>query len=183
MFKLKSIFPRGELLIAGALGLGLLVSATSVSALPKDCDNVFNNRFRLNWLSNLESDGPYPGATRLQDYPGQGANSTETWKGDSGTTLQSSWVQCPPGKIATGGGFSRADEAETAFRGLQIITSRPAQFCNAAEGNKAIPGDAGGSIVPNAWLVEGFNNNATGELIVRPWVVCVSPRPFQSGVR
>lgn len=118
--------------------------------------------------SEIESDGPYPSATQLQD----GANSTAKWAGDEGQELHKSWVKCPDGKVAVGGGFSRADEGTEAFKGLQIVTSSPAQV----EGNKLsyspIAGDTDGSFKPNAWLVEGFNKNASGELIVRPHVVC-----------
>lgn len=119
-------------------------------------------------IKHLESDGPYPGETKLQ----QGDNSTSKWVADGGATLQSSWVQCAPGKTAVGGGFSRADEGAAAFRDLQIVTSRPAQFKSGDEIYQAIPGDLDGSFVPNAWLVEGFNNGDNGVMIVRPWVVC-----------
>lgn len=119
--------------------------------------------------AELESDGPYPGATNLTD----GDNSTDKWAGDQGVALQSSWVMCPEGKTAIGGGFSRADEGAAAFKGLQVVTSQPVQV---VDGNPAaynpIEGDADGSYVPNGWLVEGFNNNDGGDLIVRPHVVC-----------
>ena len=197
MCKSKPRFSLKELLIAGAVGLGLLVSASSASAAPASapssaCKNLLKSRFNRNYaLSNLESDGPYPGVTKLQGYRGQGANSTKKWVADGEKaplqTLQRSWVQCAPGKIALGGGFSRADESPELFKGLQIVTSRPAQFCNNAEVGVAIPGDAAGSIVPNAWLVEGFNNNVhpidpadtSSDLIVRPWVVCVTLNPIK----
>ena len=103
-------------------------------------------------------------------------NSTAMWLGDSGATLQQSWVRCADGKVAIGGGFSRADEAVSAFKELQIVSSIPAQITN--DGTLAytpIAGDAAGAFVPNGWLVEGFNNNATGvDLVVRPWVVCAT---------
>lgn len=120
-------------------------------------------------VSGLESDGPYPGATALAD----GDNSEALWVGDEGATLQRSWVQCPAGKSAVGGGFSRADEGAAAFRGIQVVTSQPAQFANGAEVYQPIEGDADGSFVPNAWLVEGFNNGTT-DLIIRPHVVCAT---------
>ena len=128
------------------------------------------NDLKTGTLRNLESDGPYPGATNLQ----QGDNSESTWTGDEGLALQSSWVQCAEGKTAIGGGFSRADDSEAAIHDLQIVTSRPAQFQGGVEVGVPIPGDVDSSFVPNAWLVEGFNNGASGELIVRPWVVCVT---------
>lgn len=129
-----------------------------------------NKKINTGRLLDLEVDGPYPGATVLEE----GDNSTEAWVGDSGATLQSSWVMCAPDKIALGGGYSRADEAKSEFVGLQIVTSRPAQFKGGEEVFNAIKGDVDGSIVANAWLVEGFNNNPGGELIVRPWVVCAT---------
>jgi hypothetical protein len=129
-----------------------------------------NKKINTGRLLDLEVDGPYPGATVLEE----GDNSTKAWVGDSGATLQSSWVMCAPDKIALGGGYSRADEAKSEFAGLQIVTSRPAQFKGGEEVFNAIKGDVDGSIVANAWLVEGFNNNPGGELIVRPWVVCAT---------
>ena len=120
-------------------------------------------------LSELESDGPYPGATQLQD----GDNSSEKWVGDEGASLQSSWVMCPEDKTAIGGGYSRADEGPAAFKGLQIVTSQPVQVVDGnPQAYTPIEGDVDGSYVPNGWLVEGFNNNDSGELIVRPHVVC-----------
>jgi hypothetical protein len=129
-----------------------------------------NKKINTGRVLDLEVDGPYPGATVLQE----GDNSRDTWVGDGGATLQSSWVMCAPDKIALGGGYSRADEAQSQFAGLQIVTSRPAQFKNGDEVAVPIEGDVDGSIVANAWLVEGFNNNPDGELIVRPWVVCAT---------
>ena len=121
-------------------------------------------------LRHLESDGPYPGVTHLDN----GDNSTALWAADEGATLQSSWVMCAPGKTAIGGGFSRADEGVAAYRDLQIVSSRPAQFKGGKEVYDAIAGDPDGSFVPNAWLVEGFNNAVSGDVVVRPWVVCAA---------
>jgi hypothetical protein len=122
-------------------------------------------------VTNLEADGPYPGATTLQD----GDNSADKWVGNEGATLQSSWVMCAPGKTAVGGGFSRADEGAAAFKGLQIVTSQPVEVVDGnPQAYTPIEGDVDGSFVPNGWLVEGFNNNAAGELIVRPHVICAT---------
>ena len=127
-------------------------------------------------VSNLLADGPYPGATQLSVYAGGRANSTLEWVGDAGATLQQSWVRCGTDKVALGGGFSRADEGPVAEHGLQIVTSSPALIDK--DGNLLsltgpVPNvDPAGSIVPNGWLVEGYNNNASGQLIVRPWVIC-----------
>lgn len=127
-------------------------------------------------VSGLLADGPYPGATQLSDFPGGRANSTLEWVGDSGATLQQSWVRCGTDKVALGGGFSRADEGPVAEHGLQIVTSSPALIDK--DGNLLsltgpVPNvDPAGSIVPNGWLVEGYNNNTSGQLIVRPWVIC-----------
>ena len=126
------------------------------------------NKMKDGMLTGLEADGPYPGYTVLS----QGDNSKDLWKADSGASLQVSWVKCAPGKVALGGGFSRADEGTEAFRGLQIVSSRPATYQYGVEVSKGIKGDPDGSIRPNAWVVEGFNNGSTTDLVVRPWVVC-----------
>ena len=119
----------------------------------------------------LEADGPYPGETQLQ----QGANSTEKWVGDSGATLQQSWVKCAAGKNATGGGFGMSDGAVVDIKTLQIVTSVPATIKNGEIVDTPIPGDPDQSIKPNGWVVEGFNNGTT-DLSVRPWVVCAVMR-------
>lgn len=119
-------------------------------------------------LQGLEADGPYPSATQLTE----GANSTDKWAAGGG--FSSSWVQCPEGKTAIGGGFSRADEGSAAFAGLQVVTSQPVQVKGGdPKAYEPIAGDVDGSFVPNGWLVEGFNNGDT-DLIVRPHVVCAT---------
>ena len=123
------------------------------------------------FVHQLEADGPYPGATQLQ----QGANSTKVWTGDSGATLQESWVQCAPHKRATGGGFGMYDEGPTVAKNIQIVTSVPATIKNGAIVDTPIPGDVDQSIKPNGWVVQGFNNGPT-DAIVRPWVVCAVMR-------
>ena len=120
----------------------------------------------------LEADGPYPGLTQLQE----GANSTELWKADGGATLQRSWVKCPAGKRATGGGFGQWDYAPEVVKNLQIVTSVPATISHGQIVDTPIPGDVDQSIKPNGWLVEGFNNGATTDVSVRPWVVCAIMR-------
>lgn len=124
-------------------------------------------------VSGVESDSPYPGATQLGDNPGNGTNSTVKFIGDNGATLQRAWVQCADGKTAIGGGFQRADESVAAIKNLQIVTSAATQVKDGKEVYVPIAGDKAGSLVPNAWLVEGFNNG-TEALIVRPSVVCAT---------
>ena len=118
---------------------------------------------------HLEADGVYPGLLHLQ----QGDQSDLMWKGDSGATLQASWVKCAGKKVVTGGGFSHADEAPSDFKYLQIVSSRPTTIKNHQVDDAAgvIKGDPDGSIRPNGWLVEGFNNGTTPSS-VRPWDVC-----------
>jgi len=120
----------------------------------------------------LEANGPYPGLTQLK----QGANSTKLWAGDSGATLQQSWVQCPRGKNALGGGFGQWDYAPDVVKKMQIVTSVPATIKKGKIVDTAIPGDPDGSIRPNGWVVEGFNNNTGQDVSVRPWVVCAAMR-------
>jgi hypothetical protein len=121
-------------------------------------------------VTNLEADGPYPGAGDLGDLPGQGDNSDDLWAHDG--TRQTSWVQCPPGKTALGGGFHQAaDAGDDAARDVQVVVSEPTQIKAGAVTYEPIPGDAAGSVKPNGWLVQGFNEGAA-DVVVRPWVVC-----------
>jgi hypothetical protein len=116
-------------------------------------------------ISALESDGPYPGRPDSENNLSgdQGAQSTDPWVNDG--TLQSSWVQCPPGKTALGGGFGDNDGGQQDQ--LRIVTSAPTQV----GGYDPIPGDPAGSFRPDGWLVEGYYTG-TGEQIVRPHVIC-----------
>lgn len=113
-------------------------------------------------LANVESDGPYPGLGQLQE----GSNSTKVWSADP-DVLQTSWVMCPDGKVAIGGGFSpqhgEDDLGNDSKKGLEIVTSAPI--------GDAIPGDADGSILPTGWIVKGFNGTGA-EQVVRPHVIC-----------
>jgi hypothetical protein len=94
---------------------------------------------------HLEADGPYPGLTQLQ----QGSNSTATWVGDDGATLQKSWVRCAPHKNATGGGFGQWDYAPDVVKNIQIVTSVPATIKGGQVVDTPIPGDVDQSIKPN----------------------------------
>jgi hypothetical protein len=126
-------------------------------------------------VANLEADGPYPGAgiPPLQDFEGQGAQSTALWANDG---LQTSWVMCPEGKSAMGGGFSAgADDTRAAKEAVHIVSSEPAQY-RATESRfgpvyEPIEGDAAGSFLPNAWVVQGYYTGE-GDTVVRPWVTC-----------
>ena len=121
-------------------------------------------------LSDLEAAGPYPGATQLVN----GANSTELWKSDpTGSTLQSSWVECAGGKVALGGGYGW-DDVQTSK--LVIVTSTPF-YVDPGTGTTALGGaykmhdTQDYSMVPNAWLVQGYNMSGQ-DIGVRPWVIC-----------
>ena len=124
-------------------------------------------------LTGLESDGPYPGATDLGDLGtngSEGDNSDAMW--DNGAGQQTSWVKCPAGKTALGGGFhTAADAGEQAQRDVIVSVSEPTQIVGGAPGYEPIAGDEAGSIRPNGWLVQGYNDGAA-YVIVRPWVVC-----------
>lgn len=124
----------------------------------------------LHGVSKLEADGPYPSLTQLSDYPNAGANSEDAWVSDpTGTTLQSSWVMCAPGKVALGGGFGQNDYTSSK---LVIVTSTPYYIDPVTlKPGTPPPADDEYSIVPNAWLVQGYNMSDSS-LVVRPWVVC-----------
>ena len=92
--------------------------------------------------------------------------------------FHSSWVVCPDGKAALGGGFRPDPATGSAVKGLQVVSSAPAQIDPTVEDDPSPPADervlpleAGGS--PNGWLVTGFNNGNT-DLTVEPWVLCAA---------
>jgi len=130
-------------------------------------------------ISHLETDGPYPGGDAygvkpLQEYgvENAGAQSTKAWAGDG--TLQTSWVMCPVGKAALGGGFGLNDFPTDQ---MNIVTSAPIQVDPATlktfleDGTVFQAIDEEYSFVPNGWMVQGYNHTGK-DLIVRPWVIC-----------
>ena len=64
------------------------------------------------------------------------------------------------------------DGALDVVKNVQIVTSVPATIRSGVVVDTPIKNDPDMSIRPNGWLVEGFNNAATGDMSVRPWVVC-----------
>jgi hypothetical protein len=123
-------------------------------------------------LSNLEADGPYPGATDLGSMTGQGDNSDATVKADG--QRQSVWVECAPGKVALGGGFRlAADQTQQAAEAIQVLASEPTQIKDGQMTYEPIAGDEAGSLQPNGWVVEVVNHGDTDQ-VVRPWVVCAT---------
>jgi len=121
-------------------------------------------------VTNIESDGPYPGATDLGSMTGQGDNSDALVTNNG--QPQTVWVQCAPGKTALGGGFTLASDAGAAAqKAMQVVESAPTQVKNGAIVYEPITGDEAGSFVPNAWMVTAVNNG-TGDVVVRPHVVC-----------
>jgi hypothetical protein len=129
-------------------------------------------------VTNLESDSPRPGTDRLEDNPGQGANSANVFEGDGGANLQKAWVMCAEGKTAIGGGFRRGGVTFDNMKSIQIVSSSPGQLVYAdgygyIETFAPIPGDPASSVKPNAWIVEGFNLS-TDDVIVIPSVVCAT---------
>jgi len=127
-------------------------------------------------VTDLESDSPFPGRDRLEDNPGQGANSANLFAGDGGTDIQKAWVMCAEGKTAIGGGFQRGGATVANIKSIQIVSSSPGQIeyvdgYGYIETFRPIQGDPASSIKPNAWIVEGFNLSNT-DVAVIPSVVC-----------
>lgn len=121
-------------------------------------------------VTGLEADGPYPGSTKLQDHPGNGANSTEKVPADGKS--HAVWVMCAAGKSALGGGYRvGADQGDAVAAKIQVTASEPTQVKDGAVVYAPIAGDAAGSMEPNGWLVEVINTG-TVDATVRPWVTC-----------
>ncbi len=172
----------GRQLLNGTVGLPDLSAAVHGELAERAQDGT-------DGVARLESDGARPGMTQLKDFPGNGENSTGVWTAGRVADFHTSWVTCPDGKAALGGGFSRDTANATALKGLQVVTSAPAQINTSTADDPLTPtdervvsmnggytpveGDAAGSFVPNGWVVEGFNNGNT-DLVVRPWVVCAA---------
>ena len=136
-----------------------------------DLADQVKNRIDVGRVTRLEADGPYPGASDLGDYEGQGDNSDELVKaGEKGTV----WVQCAPGKLALGGGFTlAADAGKAAEEAVHVVASYPTQVKDGAMVYEQIAGDDAGSYRPNAWAVDAINQGDT-DVVVRPWVVCAN---------
>lgn len=123
-------------------------------------------------VTNLESDGPYPGSTDLGKLKDQGDNSDEKVPADGKS--HAVWVQCAPGKTALGGGFRLgADQGDAVASKIQVTASEPTQIKDAKVVYEPIKDDAAGSLEPNGWLVEVINSG-TVDATVRPWVTCAT---------
>ncbi|HEY9334653.1 MAG TPA: hypothetical protein VIQ79_09530 [Kribbella sp.] len=123
-------------------------------------------------VTDLESDGPYPGSTKLQDYPGNGANSTAKVPADGKS--HAVWVMCAEGKTALGGGFRvGADQGDAVASKIQVTASEPTQIKDGKVVYVPIEGDKAGSLEPNGWLVEAINSSDV-DATVRPWVTCAT---------
>jgi hypothetical protein len=99
-----------------------------------------------------------------------GAGYTQTWKGDGGAELQTSREECPAGQYALGGGYSTwggDKDLGGDNKNIQVTVSAP-YF----EG-EYIPVDEAGNFRPTEWVVKGYNNGTTDQ-IVRAWVVCAT---------
>jgi hypothetical protein len=97
-----------------------------------------------------------------------GAGYQQTWKGDNGATLQTSREECPAGQYALGGGFSTwggDKDLGGDNKNIQVTVSAP-YF----EGEYK-PVDEAGNFRPTEWVVKGYNNGSTDQ-IVRAWVTC-----------
>jgi hypothetical protein len=137
-------------------------------------------------VTDVQADAPYPAEPDptkiLQNLPPErgtgspipeGAQSLGKWA--PGTAKQQSWAMCPTGKTLLSGGFGVNVDDD---RKIRIVTSAPVQITPNNTGGfeiyySPIPGDAAGSFVPNAWLVEGYNEG-TVPTEVRPQMVCAA---------
>ena len=105
-----------------------------------------------------------------------GAGYTHTWAGDNGSQLNTIIESCNEGQVALGGGFSTwggsdANAGGTPYdlggdnKNIQVTVSAPYYEEQYNENNY------GGNIRPSEWIVKGYNNGDTDQ-IVRAWVVC-----------
>jgi hypothetical protein len=99
-----------------------------------------------------------------------GAGYSTTWAGDGGATLQTAREECPAGQYALGGGFSTwgGDKDLGGDNKFIVVTVSAPYF----EG-EYIPVDEAGNFRPTEWVVKGYNNGDTDQ-IVRAWVTCAT---------
>jgi hypothetical protein len=99
-----------------------------------------------------------------------GSGYTTVWEGDGGASLQTAREECPAGQYALGGGFSTFGGDKDLGgdnKDIQITVSAP-YF----EG-EYIPVDDAGNFRPTEWVVKGFNNGDSDQ-VVRAWVTCAT---------
>jgi Collagen triple helix repeat (20 copies) len=105
-----------------------------------------------------------------------GAGYTHTWAGDQGAHLNTIIESCSDGQVALGGGFSTFGGSDVNAGGtpydlggenknLQVTVSAP-YYEEMYDSSKY-----GGNIRPTEWVVKGYNNGDTDQ-VVRAWVVC-----------
>ena len=105
-----------------------------------------------------------------------GAGYTHTWAGDQGAHLNTIIESCADGQVALGGGFSTWGGSDVNAGGtpydlggdnknIQVTVSAPYYEELYNENNY------GGNIRPSEWVVKGYNNGDTDQ-VVRAWVVC-----------
>jgi hypothetical protein len=105
-------------------------------------------------------------------------NTSEVWTIGPAGGFHSAWVACPTGKAALGGGYRPDPQDGPGVKGLQVVSSAPAQIDPTLEDDPATPADEAvvpiePGVSPNGWLVTGFNNSNT-DLTVQPWVICAA---------
>ena len=97
-----------------------------------------------------------------------GAGYLTTWEGDKGANLQTVREECPAGQYALGGGFSTFGGDKDLGgdnQNIQVTVSAP--YFEGAY----VPVDAAGNFRPTEWVVKGYNNGSTDQ-VVRAWVTC-----------
>lgn len=172
----NTVAPPSNLYGCVQSGTRTLTGVFTVQGNFKGCTNGFPvtvTSGTAHGLTNALADGPYPGATKLT----LGSNSTSEWANNG--TLQTSWVACPAGDVALGGGFGPNGDLSTAPNAndgkVTVISSAPDYIngtTNVALGSTNFPkANADGAFQPNGWAVQGYNNGAA-PVVVRPWVIC-----------
>jgi hypothetical protein len=99
-----------------------------------------------------------------------GAGYSTTWVGDGGATLQTAREECPAGQYALGGGFSTwGGDKDLGGDNKNIVVTVSAPYFE----GEYIPVDEAGNFRPTEWVVKGYNNGDTDQ-IVRAWVTCAT---------
>lgn len=182
--QLKNIAILGVSAAVAAVGIGVGAGGSAYADNLLGSSGIQDNSVRSKDVKDgtLRLKDMRPGAVnRLHGQDGvadvnAGANYSHTWAGDNGATLNTIVSKCDEGQVALGGGFSTwggadANESGLAYdlggdnKDIQVTVSAP------YTGKQYDEHKYHGGILPDRWVVKGFNNGTTDQ-IVRAWVVC-----------
>jgi len=183
-FKNVAVVSAAGVIASLALGAGGAYAATQIGSA-----GIIDNSVRSIDVKDvtLQVGDLRPSAvTKLHGQSGKdgvadvnsGASYNNVWQGDNGASLNTIVSKCDAGQVALGGGFSTyggSDQNESGLaydlggdnKNIQVTVSAP------YTGKGYDETMYHGGILPDRWVVKGYNNGSTNQ-VVRAWVVCAN---------